>query len=88
MAPPLIPIPWDTPPAACRGCGETIYFVTDPRTRRPHPVSVACPRCRPPRREATVRDPATGAESVVAARRDGQGISHFANCPAADRFRH
>ena len=88
MTPPLIPIPWDTASAACRGCGETIYFVPDARTRRPHPVSVACPRCRPPRRERTERDPVTGTEVVTAERREGRGISHFANCPAADRFRH
>lgn len=86
MAPPLIPIPWDTTATACRGCGAPIYFVIDPRTRRRHPVSVACPRCLPPRREETERDPATGTEIVTAERRDGRGISHFANCPAADRF--
>ena len=87
MAPPLIAIPWDTPPTTCRGCGESIYFVTDARTRQRHPVSVACARCVPPRREATERDPTTGMEVVTAERRDGRGISHFANCPAADRFR-
>jgi hypothetical protein len=84
---PLIPIPWDAAPTPCRGCGEEIYFVTDARTRRPHPVSVACTRCRPPAREQVERDPATGTEHVLAERRDGRGVSHFANCPAADRFR-
>jgi len=46
MAGRFIAIPWHTQPSPCRGCGEEIYFVTDARTRRPHPVSVACRGCR------------------------------------------
>lgn len=85
--PSYITIPWSTQPATCRGCGAEIYFVTDARTRRPHPVSVACRGCRAPERETTERDERTGTEHVLREARDGRGISHFEDCPAADRFR-
>ena len=83
----LIPIPWSTPAATCRACGAEVYFVTDARTRRPHPVSVACRTSEPPRREVVERDERTGTEFVVAEARDGRGISHFEDCPEAERFR-
>lgn len=87
MAESYIRIPARTQPTPCRGCGEAIYFVTDARTRRPHPVSVACRGCRAPEREMTERDERTGTETVVRAEADGRGVSHFTDCPAADRFR-
>jgi hypothetical protein len=87
MAGHFIAIPWHTLPSPCRGCREEIYFVTDARTRRPHPVSVACRGCRAPEREVVERDTRTGTELVVSEAQDGRGVSHFENCPAADRFR-
>jgi hypothetical protein len=33
------------------------------------------------------RDARTGTELVVAEARDGRGISHFDDCPEAERFR-
>jgi hypothetical protein len=85
--PRVIEIPWHLAPSECRGCGATIWFVDDARTRRPHPVSVDGPGCRAPERETVARDPDTGVEHVVRPHRDGRGISHFETCPAADRFR-
>lgn len=82
-----IEIPWNAQPTPCRGCGEEIYFVTDPRTRRPHPVSVAGRGCRAPVRGEVERDERTGTERTRIAPRSGRGISHFENCPNADRFR-
>lgn len=87
MAKRYIPIPWNAQPTPCRGCGEDIYFVDDPETRRPHPVSVAATGCRAPLRPQTERDPRTGAEHPVVEAREGRGVSHFENCPQADRFR-
>ena len=87
MAGHFLAIPSHTQPSPCRGCGEEIYFVTDARTRRPHPVSVACKGCRAPEREVVERDPRTGTELVVTEARDGRGVSHLENCPAAARFR-
>lgn len=43
--------------------------------------------CRAPHRGETERDPRTGAEREVVERREGRGVSHFENCPQADRFR-
>ncbi|RYE93956.1 MAG: hypothetical protein EOO75_03180 [Myxococcales bacterium] len=80
-------IPAATLASPCRGCGESIYFVTDPDTRRPHPVSVAPRGCHAPEREVCERDERTGVEYTVSPAREGRGVSHFANCPDADRFR-
>ena len=87
MAEQFITIPWRTRPTPCRGCGEAIYFVTDPRSRRPHPVSVAAEGSRAPLRAKVERDSSTGTEITVVEPRDGRGVSHFTNCPKADRFR-
>lgn len=87
MAERFIVIPQSTAPVPCRACGETIYFVTDARTRRPHPVSVAAKGCRAPERGQFERDPRTGAEHATVEPREGRGVSHFDNCPDADRFR-
>ena len=83
----FITIPWRTQPTPCRGCGEEIYFVTDRRTRRPHPVSVAAKGCHAPVRSKVERDASTGTEITVVEPSDGRGVSHFTNCPRADRYR-
>jgi hypothetical protein len=87
MAEHFITIPPNATPTACRGCGETIYFVTDARTRRPHPVSVAVRGGRAPEPGRGERDPRTGAEYPAVEAREGRGVSHFENCPDAARFR-
>lgn len=87
MAGHFITIPWNAAPVACRACGETIYFVTDARTRRPHPVSVAVKGGRAPERGQVERNPRTGAELPVVEPSEGRGVSHFENCPDAERFR-
>lgn len=51
-APAVFTIPAGTRPQPCRGagCRAAVYWVTHPRTGRPHPVSVAHPDAAAPTR--------------------------------------
>lgn len=69
----LITIPRGIESQPCRGCGQPIYWAPHPSTGRAHPVSVD-------------PDIAQGCRRPTGSI-DGKGISHFANCPDADRFR-
>lgn len=68
----LITIPAGTPAARCSKCPATIYWViTDKGKRSPVSVNTAIYAGCFPPTET----------------REGQGVSHFADCPAAAGFR-
>lgn len=76
-----------TPVKACRdqGCGKPIYFAVHPRSGRPHPVDCHVPGGLEPSVHAGDPLPSLFGEDLVA--QNGRGISHFATCPAAEKFR-
>lgn len=67
----LLIIPPGTAPSRCRSCGKTIYWVKT-AIGRTMPVSVQADK-------PDHREPTTSAE--------GHGVSHFADCPDANRWR-
>jgi hypothetical protein len=72
--------------AKCKGetCGATIYFVRNPVTGRPVPVSCDVEGGRRPSESKDVGQlDAFGGEADV---HDGRGLSHFLDCPDADDF--
>jgi hypothetical protein len=69
----LITIPRGLEAQPCSGCGAPIYWAPHPSTGRAHPVSYN-------------PDVALGCRRPTPYL-DGAGISHFADCPDADRFR-
>ena len=84
--PKLYAIPAGTKSSICNGphCGATIYFVMNPRSGRPMPLSCDVEGGRPPGAKI---DPAQ-ADIFGAATdaRDGRGALHFTNCPDAESF--
>lgn len=76
--PQFFDVPADVKPVKCAHCPATIYFVRMPSGRR-MPVDCSVEGGRRP-------DPGllNGTEPDAV---DGRGISHFANCPGADKVR-
>ncbi len=72
-----ITVPAGTPSAECRGCKATVYWIVTENDRR-MPVNCDVPGGLRPIRftggGATMKD-------------NGRGLSHFADCPQATRFR-
>lgn len=84
-------VPAGTRPSKCKGaamggtCTATIYFITNPNTGRPMPVSCDVEGgVRPSESaDASQLDMLAGGVADV---RDGRGVSHFTDCPDADDF--
>lgn len=86
-----ITVPQGTPAAKCRGCDATIYWITTKYGRK-SPVDCDPARVEGARVPSALIDPlqlslVLGTAGGANTPRDGLGASHFANCPAADRFR-
>lgn len=76
--PQVFEVPPRTPPARCKGCDATIYWI---ETAAGTAMPVCCDvegGVRPQR----IAAPLGGTEYTA-----GRGISHFANCPAAGTYR-
>lgn len=68
-------VPAGTPSAECRGCRQTVYWIITEAGRR-MPVNCDVPGGLRPVRFGG-----------AAERDNGRGLSHFADCPQAARFR-
>lgn len=69
---PWFEVPAGTPPAGCRSCGQTIFWIATTGGKR-MPVDCEVAGGRWPGTD--FREPA------------GRGVSHFATCPDRDRWR-
>jgi hypothetical protein len=80
-APTFYDIPIGSPTSTCKGptCGETIYWVRNPKTGNRMPLSIAVPGGIAP---------SAGTPGDDSTRFSGKGISHYANCPDASTFSH
>ena len=74
-APQWFTVPAGTPASECRGCKATVYWIVTENDRR-MPVNCDVP--------GGVRPVRFGGD---AAKDKGRGLSHFADCPNANRFR-
>jgi hypothetical protein len=87
-APVFVVVPAGTRCSRCRGpnCTATIYWVRDPSTGRVSPIDCDVEGGKRPSdtKDFGQLDMLTGGEAEVF---DGRGVSHFANCVDADRFR-
>lgn len=85
--PTFIKVPAGSRPTRCNGprCGAMIYFVHNPVSGRMVPVTCDVDGGKRPSesKERGQLDAFSSGEALVY---DGRGVSHFTDCPDADRF--
>ena len=85
--PEFLVVPAGTKPTECRGptCGAVIYFITHPKTGRPHPVDCDVDGGEAPSAHKDSRQ--LGMFDDIGPPRDGRGVTHFTTCLDAAAFR-